>query len=165
MREHYSPPTRPFRTFQNKAMVSSNCAQRPAPPSCCWHLCQPPTSLTASSKVQLDLWPRWKELLRLMLFCPTPFPLCEDWIIYEWKWFCGTEDVCEATAAVHVVVLCLLRGLTVLPPSQPQQLCYWRSSVSQCDFLKFCIDLIVIQGQNANYIVVFKCMERLRYLR
>lgn len=155
MWEHYSPPTRPFRTFQNKAVVSSNCAQRPATPGCCLHLCQPPTSLTASSKVQLDLWPRWKELLRFILFCPTPFLLWEDWIIHEWKWFCGTEDVCEATAAVHVVVLCLLRGLSLLPPPQPQQLCHWRSSVSQCDFLNLRIDLILIEGQNDNCFFFF----------
>lgn len=33
MWERYSPPARPFRTFQNKAVVSSNCAQCPAAPS------------------------------------------------------------------------------------------------------------------------------------
>lgn len=33
MWERYSPPARPFRTFQNKAVVSSNCAQWPAAPS------------------------------------------------------------------------------------------------------------------------------------
>lgn len=46
-------PARPFRTFQNKAWVSSNCAQCPAAPrepGSCLHLCQrhPPTAVTNS---------------------------------------------------------------------------------------------------------------------
>lgn len=99
MWEHYSAPTRPFRTFQNKAVVSSNCAQRPAPPSCCLHLCQPPTSLTASSKVQLDLWPRSKELLRLLLFCPHPVStlgrLDHMWVkVVWWDWRCLWSGGC-----------------------------------------------------------------------
>lgn len=99
MWEHYSAPTRPFRTFQNKAVVSSNCAQRPAPPSCCLHLCQPPTSLTASSKVQLDLWPRLKELFRLLLFCPHPVStlgrLDHMWVkVVWWDWRCLWSGGC-----------------------------------------------------------------------
>lgn len=41
-----------------------------------------------------------------------------------------TEDVFKEAAAVHVVVLCLLRGLALLPPPEPQQLLLCRSSVS-----------------------------------
>lgn len=46
-------PARPFRTFQNKVWVSSNCAQCPAAPrkpGSCLHLCQrhPPTAVTDS---------------------------------------------------------------------------------------------------------------------
>lgn len=44
--------------------------------------------------------------------------------------FYQTEDVFKETAAVHVVVLCLLRGLALLPPPKPQQLLLSRSSVS-----------------------------------
>lgn len=34
---------------------------------------------------------------------------------------CQGNDVIQAPAGVHVFVLCLLRGLALLPPSQPQQ--------------------------------------------
>lgn len=134
----------PFKTKQWSAVIVPSAQHHPA-------------AVYTSASLQ----PLWRLLLKSSWICdlvqrnssdyyyfaPTPFPLWEDWIICEWKWFGGTEDVCEAAAAVHVVVLCLLRGLTLLPPPQPQQLCHWRSSVSQRDISKFCIAPIPIQGQ------------------
>lgn len=61
--------------------------------------------------------------------------------------FCQTEDVFKEAPAVHVVVLCLLRGLALLPPSKPQQLLLCRSSVS----LRFHID----EKQRSNLIHIF----------
>lgn len=63
------------------------------------------------------------------------FPV-HDLLETTWKWLhlCShqTEDVFKETAAVHVVVLCLLRGLALLPPTKPQQLLLCRGSVSLC---------------------------------
>lgn len=46
-----SPPARPFRTFQNKAWVSSNCAlQQPGSRGNCWNgRCRPPAAGTDAS--------------------------------------------------------------------------------------------------------------------
>lgn len=43
---------------------------------------------------------------------------------------CQGEDVTQAPAGVSVVVLCLLRGLALLPPSEPQQHLLCSSSVT-----------------------------------
>lgn len=61
-----------------------------------------------------------------------------------------TEDVFKETAAVHVVVLCLLRGLALLPPPEPQQLLLYRSSVSL--WSRDAQELIFITSTNILYV-------------
>lgn len=167
MWEHYSAPTRPFRTFQNKAVVSSNCAQRPAPPSCCLHLCQPPTSLTASSKVQLDLWPRLKELLRLLLFCPHPVStlgrLDHMWVkVGWWDWRClWSGGCCPCCCAVFTAwphsFASTPTATTVSLAELGESVWYLKNSV-----------LLRYQSRASTagtkmIPVIFKCMERLGY--
>lgn len=125
----------PFKTKQWSAVIVPSAQQHPAEsPASCLHLCQPPASLTRffwSPATSVTSFQGAPQIIFFSFF----FPVWEGQIIYEWKWFRGTEDVGKAAAAVHVVVLCLLRGLALLPPPQPQQLCHRRSSVSQRETL------------------------------
>lgn len=99
-------PTRPFRAFQNKVWVSSNCAQCPAAPrkpGSCLHLCQrhPPTAATDSCN---STWTRglFRRSVFFFLTKERSFLVLEDqsvkkeffWTgLLRWWWRCYVSDV------------------------------------------------------------------------